>query len=94
VAWVTAPGRRAVAFCQLPPTEEQGFAGRVHDRLADRFGEGQVFIDVDAPGPAAEDDGPSGQYPDWCCSVLARAKISAPIGVVTSALVRRRPASL
>jgi len=69
-------------------------AGRLYDRLADRFGEGQVFIDVDAPGPAAEDDGPSGQYPDWCCSVLARAKISAPIGVVTSALVRRRPASL
>ena len=35
-------------LCQLPSTGEQPSAGRLYDRLADRFGEGQVLIDVDA----------------------------------------------
>ena len=34
--------------------ESKDFAGRLYDRLADRFGEGQVFIDVDAIEPGVD----------------------------------------
>src|SRR5438552_2473316 len=34
--------------------ESRDFAGRLADRLADRFGEGQVFIDVDAIEPGVD----------------------------------------
>jgi TIR domain len=34
--------------------ESKDFAGRLRDRLADRFGEGQVFIDVDAIEPGVD----------------------------------------
>src|SRR5262252_9111785 len=35
-------------FVSYRRQESKHFAGRLYDRLADRFGEGQVFIDVDA----------------------------------------------
>jgi hypothetical protein len=34
--------------------ESSHLAGRLYDRLADRFGENQVFIDVDAIGPGVD----------------------------------------
>jgi len=34
--------------------ESKDFAGRLSARLADRFGENQVFIDVDAIGPGVD----------------------------------------
>jgi hypothetical protein len=37
-------------FVSYRRQESKDFAGRLYDRLADRFGEGQVFIDVDAIG--------------------------------------------
>src|SRR5215831_1654790 len=35
-------------FVSYRRQESKHFAGRLYDQLADRFGEGQVFIDVDA----------------------------------------------
>ena|SRR5215471_700038 len=35
-------------FVSYPRQESAHLAGRLYDRLADRFGEGRVFIDVDA----------------------------------------------
>jgi hypothetical protein len=32
---------------QLPAAESSGLAGRLYDRLAARFGDDQVFMDVD-----------------------------------------------
>src|SRR5215831_16515157 len=34
--------------------ESRDFAGRLYDRLAGRFGEGQVFIDVDTIEPGVD----------------------------------------
>jgi hypothetical protein len=34
--------------------ETSHLAGRLYDRLADRFGEGRVFIDVDAIEPGVD----------------------------------------
>ena len=34
--------------------ESKDFAGRLYDRLADRFGEGQVFMDVDTIEPGVD----------------------------------------
>jgi len=41
-------------FVSYRRQESSHLAGRLCDRLADRFGEGQVFIDVDAIGPGVD----------------------------------------
>lgn len=41
-------------FVSYRRQESKDFAGRLYDRLADRFGEGQVFIDVDAIEPGVD----------------------------------------
>jgi hypothetical protein len=41
-------------FVSYRRQETSGLAGRLSDRLADRFGEGQVFIDVDAIEPGVD----------------------------------------
>ena len=41
-------------FLSYRRQESSDVAGRLYDRLVDRFGEGQVFIDVDTPTPGAD----------------------------------------
>src|SRR5215469_12903638 len=41
-------------FVSYRRQESAHLAGRLYDRLADRFGEGQVFIDVDAIEPGVD----------------------------------------
>jgi hypothetical protein len=41
-------------FVSYRRQESKDFAGRLYDRLADQFGEGQVFIDVDAIEPGVD----------------------------------------
>src|SRR5215475_12044590 len=41
-------------FISYRRQETSHLAGRLSDRLADRFGEGQVFIDVDTIGPGVD----------------------------------------
>src|SRR5215467_9438808 len=41
-------------FVSYRRQESSHLAGRLYDRLADRFGEGQVFIDVDAIEPGVD----------------------------------------
>ena len=41
-------------FVSYRRQESSHFAGRLHDRLADRFGEDRVFIDVDAIEPGMD----------------------------------------
>src|SRR5215469_5606905 len=41
-------------FISYRRQESSHLAGRLYDRLADRFGEGQVFIDVDAIEPGVD----------------------------------------
>jgi len=41
-------------FVSYRRQESRDFAGRLSDRLADRFGEGKVFIDVDAMEPGVD----------------------------------------
>src|SRR5215470_6119811 len=41
-------------FISYRRQESSDFAGRLYDRLADRFGEGQVFMDVDAIEPGVD----------------------------------------
>jgi hypothetical protein len=41
-------------FISYRRQESSHLAGRLSDRLADRFGEGQVFIDVDAIEPGMD----------------------------------------
>jgi hypothetical protein len=41
-------------FVSYRRQESRDFAGRLSDHLANRFGEGQVFIDVDAIEPGVD----------------------------------------
>ena len=41
-------------FVSYRRRESRDFAGRLYDRLADRFGEGQVFMDVDTIEPGVD----------------------------------------
>jgi TIR domain len=55
VAWVTMSGAEGGGiFVSYRRQESAHLAGRLYDRLADRFGEGQVFIDVDAIEPGVD----------------------------------------
>ena len=45
---------RGGIFVSYRRQESSGLAGRLYDRLADRFGEGQVFIDVDTIEPGVD----------------------------------------
>jgi hypothetical protein len=41
-------------FVSYRRQQSKDVAGRLYDRLADRFGEGQVFMDVDAIEPGVD----------------------------------------
>jgi hypothetical protein len=45
---------RGGIFVSYRRQESSGLAGRLYDRLAERFGEGQVFIDVDTIEPGVD----------------------------------------
>ena len=68
-------------FVSYRRQETSHLAGRLYDRLADRFGEGQVFIDVDAPGPQPKMTILVGGTRTRAVPSLLGARTSAPIGV-------------
>ncbi len=41
-------------FISYRRDDSAGHAGRLYDRLVDRFGQGQVFMDVDAIRPGLD----------------------------------------
>ena len=60
-------------FVNYRPAREQDFAGRLSACLADRFGEDQVFIDVDAIGPRVD-------FAEVISRAVATCKVLAIIG--------------
>ena len=55
VAWLTMTlAEGGGIFVSYRRQESSHLAGRLYDRLADRFGEGQVFIDVDTIEPGVD----------------------------------------
>ena len=55
-------------FVSYRRQESSHLAGRLYDRLADRFGEGQVFIDVDAIEPGVD-------FAEEICRAVAACKV-------------------
>jgi hypothetical protein len=69
-------------FVSYRRQETSHLAGRLYDRLADRFGEGQVFIDVDAIEPGVD-----------FAEEISRVTVFArpPLGRIGTELGARRP---
>ena len=55
-------------FVSYRRQESSHLAGRLYDRLADRFGEAQVLIDVDAIGPGVD-------FAEEICRAVAACKV-------------------
>jgi hypothetical protein len=51
---IVSPAERSGVFISYRRQETSHLAGRLYDRLADRFGEEQVFMDVDTIEPGAD----------------------------------------
>jgi hypothetical protein len=66
-----AEGEGGGIFVSYRRQETSHLAGRLSDRLADRFGEGQVFIDVDTIGPGVDFAGEISRAVAACKVLLA-----------------------
>ena len=66
-----AEGEGGGIFVSYRRQETSHLAGRLSDRLADRFGEGQVFIDVDTIGPGVDFAGEISRAVASCKVLLA-----------------------